>query len=178
HFIKIAQQFEPDIVHLQFPTQGYDYVNGLTAIAWNTRKRFRLPFVTTLHEFLPRSLGRFESHVHALALLSSMIVVVRPAFRVRMPWYMRALIRGDTMKLLPNASIVPQARPTDAERDALRQKLGTGARKLVAFFGFSYPHKGVELLFRIANPARHHLLLIGHLAERDAYHRELRALVQ
>ena len=42
--------------------------------------------------------------------------------------------------------------------------------RLVAYFGFVFPHKGVEDLFAITDPESDHLLLICELDESDPYH--------
>jgi glycosyltransferase involved in cell wall biosynthesis len=44
----------------------------------------------------------------------------------------------------------------------------------MSYFGFLYPHKGIDELFAIADPTRHHLVLIGSTDETDPYHRSLR----
>jgi glycosyltransferase involved in cell wall biosynthesis len=72
--------------------------------------------------------------------------------------------------------VIPVAVLSEGERNFLRQQWASKDRKIIAFFGFSYPHKGVEKLFEIADPVRHHLLLIGNLTQTDAYHVMLRGL--
>ena len=177
-FSEITRALDPDVIHIQFPTQGYDSVRGLAAIAFHSRFRCRVPVVVTLHEFLPRSLGRLERQIHALALLASKIVAVRPGYFENLSWFMKALVGRDKVRFIPNASSVPQVNLSAAERASLKRSISSGSAQLVAFFGFSYPHKGVDLLFRIADPARHHLVLIGELSPADVYHRQLLALAE
>ncbi len=49
------------------------------------------------------------------------------------------------------------------------------AEKLVVYFGFAYPAKGIEQLFQIADPAHDHLILICDLNPADPYHQEIQA---
>lgn len=164
--------FQPDAVHIQFPTQGYDALSGLVAMAAHARFRARVPVVVTMHEYIPDGL---HAGIYALAALASRIVVVRPQYHERTPALAKALVRRAKIRFIPNASAVPAISLTAAERASTRQELARDAA-IVAFFGFSYPHKGVDLLFQIADPARHHLLLIGELSSGDAYHQRLRQL--
>ena len=41
----------------------------------------------------------------------------------------------------------------------------------MSYFGFAYPHKGIEALFEVADPRRDRLVLICDLREGDPYHR-------
>ena len=167
---------KPDIVHIQFPTQGYDHWSGLAAIAALCRFRWRTPVVLTLHEPLPRTTYRSDRWVQALALIANRIVVVRPEYHASMPWVLRLFIPARKIRFISNASALPVVELGESERQAMRRGVGCDGEALIAFFGFSYEHKGVDLLFRIADPARHRLLLIGHLAADDPYHARLRAL--
>src|SRR5260370_39959271 len=57
--------------------------------------------------------------------------------------------------------------------------LGIGSRfaspavRLVAYFRFAYRPKRVELLFEIADPSQHHLVVIGDLNSKDEYHKSI-----
>ena len=177
-YSEVLRRIRPDIVHIQYPTQGYDFLNGLTAIALRTRYHNRVPVVVTLHEFLPRWPGRAGRHVYGLALVANRIVVVRPDYRARIPWYARAFIKAAKLVFIPNASVIPAVKLSVSEREAVKERVGCVSSKLVAFFGFSYPPKGVDLLFRIADPSIHHLLLIGDLSPEDSYHAHLRKLAE
>lgn len=172
-FRTAARQVTPDVVHIQFPTQGYDAADGLPAIAFHSRFRLRVPVVVTLHEFLPRTTSKANLCIHALALIANRIVVVRPGYYATVPWPLRLFTPESKLRFITNASALPRVELSGSERQALKHSLGCGAGQLVAFFGFSFNHKGVDLLFRIADPARHHLLLISDLSPKDAYHAQL-----
>jgi glycosyltransferase involved in cell wall biosynthesis len=176
HFHAAMRRLKPDVVHIQFPTQGYDAASGVAAIAFLSRFRWRVPVVATLHEFLPRITDNADRWIHALPLIANRIVVVRPEYYATVPWQLRLFIPERKIRFITIASAVPRVELSESERQAVKQGLGCGAAKLVAFFGFSYRHKGVDLLFRIADPTKHHLLLIGHLSPEDAYHAQLRNL--
>ncbi len=176
HFASVMRKVRPDVVHIQFPTQGYDNWSGLAAIAWLARFRWRVPVVVTLHEFLPRTNFGADRWIYALVLLARKLIVVRLGYHATLPRVLKILVPEKKMRFVANARAIPVVTLGEVERTTIREGVGCGAAKLVAFFGFSYPHKGVDLLFRIADPLEHHLLLIGELKPDDAYHRRLRAL--
>jgi glycosyltransferase involved in cell wall biosynthesis len=178
YFDDTIRKTTPDIVHIQFPTQGYDSWSGLGVIAFSSRFRWRVPVVATLHEFLPKTTYRADRWIHALALIANRIVVVRPNYYSTIPWPLRLLIPRRKLQLIANSTVVPAVDLSETERRSIQAELGCGSAKLVAFFGFSYPHKGVDLLFRIADPAKHHLLLIGELSPQDPYHSRLLGLAE
>lgn len=175
-FFEAMRRTDPDIVHIQFPTQGYDFLNGLAAISFISRFRLHVPVVVTLHEYLPTTFSKADCCIHAIALCANRIIVVRPDFHSKMPWPVKALISRSKVQFIPNASVVPAVALSAAERQAVRERLGCRSARLVAFFGFAFPHKGVDLLFQIADPQVHHLLLVGDFSPGDAYHAHLRQL--
>jgi glycosyltransferase involved in cell wall biosynthesis len=174
--VSAVRSLRPDLVHLQFPTQGYDSVIGPALIPCLARTILSIPAVVTLHEYMPRSL---KSQVARFPMFSCAagIVVVRPDYQSKIPTPMSWFVRENKIRFVPNASVIPRASITSAEREAVRRSLGCGSRKLVSYFGFAYPYKGVEQLFGVADPGKHHLLLICELSPDDAYHARLLKLV-
>jgi len=173
-----VRAFRPDVVHLQYPTQGYGAVTGLSVLPCAARTLLRIPVVETFHEYVPRGFSRIVGCMYAMALWASALVVVRPGYRERMPKPMGWLLGERPFRFIPNASAIPAVSLTPAERNAIRQSIGSADRQIVAHFGFVYPHKGVERLFEIADPDRHHLVLIGNLAPADPYHSRLLDLAE
>jgi len=175
-YLAVAREFRPDIVHMQFPTQGYRVVTGLVLILMLARLRLGAAVVETWHEFPPRRYLREKIAMWGLAASAQSVIYVRPDYPKYVSGTLALALGSAPLQFIPNASVIPAVRISPAERAALREELGCGDRKVVSFFGFAYPNKGVDQLFRIADPARHHLLLIGELLESDAYHQQLREL--
>lgn len=170
--LSAARAARPDLLHLQFPAQGYNEIIGPILVPCLSRTILGIPVVVTLHEYMPRNL---KSQLARFPMIwcAAEIIVVRPDYVSRIPAPTAWLVRGRKIRFVPNASVIPPANLNAEERDAVRRSLGCGSRTLVAYFGFAYPHKGVEQLFRIADPARHHLLLICELSPENAYHARL-----
>jgi glycosyltransferase involved in cell wall biosynthesis len=161
---RAARQYRPDLVHLQYPTR-----RAATWLAPLVVKRAAgLRVVQTWHE---HSIGR-----RLIGLLTTQgldgLIHVRADLRERATPRVKRLLRSIPVSYIPNGSIVPAAALSEAERAALRAEIGATA-PVVAYFGFMYSYKAVHLLFEIADPARHHLLLIGELDPADAYQRDI-----
>ena len=170
--VRTVRRWRPDIVHTQYPTQGYG-LRKLPFVLPLTLALFRFPIVQTWHEYYRQSgIVQIKGSLLNLAnaLLPGGLIVVRPNYKETMSGWYRWLIRHKQFRFIPNASVVPVAVPSDADRSAIRARFVSDSRALIAYFGFVYPAKGIERLFDIADPARHHLVLICDLVESDPYH--------
>jgi glycosyltransferase involved in cell wall biosynthesis len=165
--VKVVRQWRPDIVHVQYPTQGY----GRRLLPWllpSIMRLMHLPVVQTWHEYhLERVLRNILN-----AVLGGGLIAVRPNYRAMMPEWYRWLNRRKHFQFIPNASAIPKARLTDRERKDVRSRLGLAA-ELIVYFGFVHPAKRVELLFEIADPSRDHLVLMCDLDSNDRYHKAI-----
>ncbi|MGH8715578.1 MAG: glycosyltransferase [Burkholderiales bacterium] len=166
--LKTIKRWKPDVVHFQYPTQGYG--NGwlpgvlpLLCISLNAT------IVQTWHEYCP---ARPNENL-LLAATPGGLIAVRPGYKEKMPLWMRWLTKHKEFRYIPNASSIPAAKLSDVERLAIRERYLSSEKRLIAFFGFIYPHKQVELLFEIADPATDHIVLIGDLDMNDPYQKSL-----
>lgn len=172
--IKTIRRTSPDIVHIQHPTQGYG--NGLLPwflpmISFMMGKKV----VQTWHEGYSR---RHAPHLFLKAVIPSKIVVVRPQYgeKILHPLLQWALW-GKGILYIRNASCVPHIEMSGDKRDELKKRYLKGQKRLIVFFGFVYPHKGVELLFDIADSAIDHIVIAGEFDKKGEYLRKLMARV-
>jgi len=158
-------KWSPDIVHVQFPTQGYrsDWLPWVLPLLL---RLVRIRVVQTWHEFMPMGLRSLP-----LCFTAGAVVVVRPNYFESMAGWSRRLLANRQIVFVPSASSIPRARLTERERAELHAKLAAGQDRVVSYFGFAYPHKGMEALFEIADSKRDRLVLICELRENDPYHR-------
>ncbi|MCZ6794818.1 MAG: glycosyltransferase [Planctomycetota bacterium] len=165
------RRWRPDVVHVQYPTQGYDgALPGLLPLF--VRSALGVPVLETLHEIYR---GRLRFPVLQVAAASG-FVVVRPHFAAGVrPWF-RWLLERRPLRLVPNASVLPRVVLGEDERREVRRRHGHGDADgpLLAYFGFLYPRRGVELLFETADPSRHRLVIVGaRHPEFPEYHRRI-----
>ena len=171
--LRMVRSWKPDVLPVQHPSQGYDGPLALQLVA-AARWLLGVPVVLTLHEPVGVNL---QVPVMAAAIRSaSAVIVVRPDFRALTNRKVRWTIAGKPLRLIPNATTLPRALATPERNRAIRERFGAGARGLVAYFGYVYPGRGVHHLFRIADPGRHCLVILGgRLDEAAAYFEEVSA---
>ena len=167
--------FRPHVVHLQYPTQGYGSWWGPAVLPGIARREAHASVVQTWHEY-PQPLTAPAGWAHfAMAAAIDALIYVRPDYEQHIKGSLAGLLHSVPRYFVPNATSIPIAVLSSGERERIRAELGAQGRRLVAFFGFAYRHKGVHLLFEVADPTSDQLLLIGELRETDRYHAELLA---
>ena len=176
HFFSVYRAFRPDIVHVQFPTQGYRVATGPTLIPLLTRWLLGVSVVETWHEYPPRGWTKTAVAMWGMAIAASAVIFVRPEYPEHVDGMLARMLGKAPFAFIPNASVIPVVALTSVEQADLRNEIGCGDRQLVSYFGFAHPHKGIEQLFEIADPQRHHLLLISELSPTDPYHKRLLSL--
>jgi glycosyltransferase involved in cell wall biosynthesis len=164
-FIRVIRAWVPDIVHIQYPTQGYfhHYIPWfLPAIVYLMKGRV----VQTWHE------GYSLLHMFAFllkAVIPGKIIVVRPCYKQHMHYMLRWVLWFRRPIYIQNASSISKGEMSEQAKKALKDKYLQGQTRLVVFFGFIYPHKGVELLFDIADQALDHIVIAGELNADPCY---------
>lgn len=154
----IVRSWRPDVLHVQYPSQGYD---GALALLLGTAARWllRVPLVLTLHE--PMDWDLQAPAMAALIRSAAAVIAVRPNLRDLLHPWRGWMMAGKRLDIIPNASPLPRARPTAERIRAVRARFGAGGRALVAYFGYVYPGRGVHRLFEIADPRAHCLAIVG-----------------
>lgn len=158
---RLIAEFHPDLLHIQYPTQGY--VGRLPKYIPFLARSLGLPVVQTWHEYFVSSGAGWPNFLACNAL-----IYARPDFLQKIPsWVKLALSKIPTV-YVPNASTIPVTLLSTAQATEIKQKL-SGGKPIVCFFGFAHINKGLERLFEIADPAKHHLVLICDLKATDPY---------
>lgn len=169
-FMRVLRVWKPDIVHIQYPTQGY--AGHLPSWLPLISKLMGASVVQTWHE------AELVRYLIPRSLVSSEIIVVRPNLRALLRPFARWMLQRKTLHYIRGASSLPVARLGEEDARALRQRYLGGQQRLVVFFGFVYPHKGVHRLFDIADPERDHIVIAGNLDADTSYRVRLLASAQ
>lgn len=169
-FLRCVSGFSPDIIHFQYPTQGY---NGRLAKILPLMLRFLgFPVVQTWHE-------HFSEYglVGRLCLFGCRsLVYVRSDFIDRLSPSVKKHLDAKLTMHIPNASTIPVKTLSENQKKELKEEIA-GCKPIICFFGFAYSNKGLEQLFEIADPACHHLVLICDLSGNDLYQATILKLV-
>lgn len=161
----VVKSFRPDLVHIQYPTLGYD----------RNLMPFWLPFVIRLigirvvqtwHEPLRwRSLYWYLPAV----LMKGGLVVVEPDFSDLTAAWVRPFLALKQISFIPVGSSIPRVILEPHERTAVRSRFCGEGERLIAYFGFASPSKRIELLLDITDPVRDRLVFLCDLNENDEY---------
>lgn len=170
-FIATVRAWSPDIVHIQYPSQGYAGVLMPSLLPITARLMFKR-VVQTWHEVeTPR--GKGWKYFLLRGLFSGHVVVVRPKYEDQLPPAVRATVWLKKFLYIPNGSVIPKVALTAEEHAATRGRYLQRQRRIIVFFGFIFPHKGLELLFDIAEPNTDRIVVAGMLDEQSAYAEEI-----
>ena len=172
--ISTIRRWKPDVVHIQYPSQGFSRP-GLSSFMPLICRVMGLRVLQTWHE--PHGINqahRMKSIIYffALRLGAEGLIFVRSNYISLIPRCFNNLIKRIPDVIISNASSLPPSSLNEAERIDLRCKYLGSHRRLVIFFGFVYPSKGIELLFDIANPTSDSIVVVGSIKD-VAYMREL-----
>jgi len=170
--VRLIKKCSPDVIHIQYPNdafyKSFSY-SLIPLISFFLRKKV----ILTWHEsFSLSSLFKFL----ILAIVPSQIVVVRPNYRKLLPFY-KFLVFYKDFNFIPNASTIPEIRLSGSKKNALRKKYLLGQNRLIVYFGFIFPHKGVENLFKIANPKTDQIVIAADFDHKIDYHRNIKSLI-
>jgi glycosyltransferase involved in cell wall biosynthesis len=178
--IRAVRSWRPDLVHFQYPAQGYGrhrlpwLMAPLTALAG-------LRVCQTWHEYYRQDtwIGVKGSLLNLPnALTPGGLVVVRPGYLEGMRGWYRWLVRSKRVRFIPNGPTIPPVSLSSEERLAWKRAHGIRDKQAVVYFGFALESKGIEHLFAIADPEQHHLVLVTDLSGHDPYRVRLRALTE
>lgn len=167
--IKIIRRWSPDIVHIQYPTQGYG--DGLLPFLLPLISFFfKKKVVQTWHE------GFSRRNALELLLMSSVpsgLIFVRPRYVENLHRQLCWALWNKKKRYIPNASAIPRMQIDEKAKAAIKKKYLRKQKRLIVFFGFVYPHKGVELLFDIADPLIDQIVIAGEVDKSSNYFLEI-----
>lgn len=163
----IIKDWQPDIIHIQYPTRGY----GSSIFPYwlpLTLRTLRIPIVQTWHEpLIPR---RALLRYFLAALLPDHLVVVEPGYKSMLPGWFNWIIRRKKFYTIPVASSIPRVILTENERDAIKGQFDSIGKNLIVHFGNPKPSKGIETIFNMADPTLDRIVIIGQIDAVDLYH--------
>jgi glycosyltransferase involved in cell wall biosynthesis len=165
HILRTTLGWKPDLVHIQYPTQGYQGRFLSYQLPLLVRSS-GFPLVQTWHEYKP--VGSVT--VFANALPTRGFVVVRQDFEKNSSPFYRWIFRRKPFRFIPNAPTIPVAALPEHQRAFIRRKMAPEAERVIAYFGFVSRAKNVEALFDIADSGRDHIVLACALDPSDPYH--------
>lgn len=167
--IATLRKFRPDIVHLQYPASfGRVIIPNLLPLVC---KALGIAMVQTWHEH-----PIYSQMINALP--KDTLVVVDPAYPAAYRQPYRFLVRHKPCTFIPIGANIPRAELSPEQKKQIRIRYKSEERRLIVYFGFAIHQKGIEDLFRAADPASDRIVLICQLDPKDAYQAKILDLSQ
>lgn len=158
--LRALKEFQPDIVHLQYPASfGRVFLPNFLPLICSV---MRIPMVQTWHE-----------HPIYSQLINSIpadtLVVVEPRYPAEYRQPYRTAVRHKKSICIPIGSNMPKAVLSPLETTSIRERFNALNSRMIVYFGFAQPFKGLEHIFEAADPLSDRLVLICDLDPADAY---------
>ena len=162
---KLIKRLNPDVVHIQYPAQGY---SGRLAVRLPLLIRLLgKPCVQTWHEPIVGKAGLW------LAMGLDSLVIVKEELMTHIPKLTRKALFGKKITWIQGASLLPTIVLSDQERLKIREQYTSGDELLLAYYGFVAPLKGLEILLEIVSKTDVQLILACDFLSDDNYHKSL-----
>jgi glycosyltransferase involved in cell wall biosynthesis len=171
--IREILQWKPDLVHVQYPSQGF-FFRRLPSFLPLVCRLLGIKVIQTWHE--PHRM-RGALHFLLQTLGASGLIFVRPNYLDMIPALFCKVIKHIHKAIILNASSLPISLLDENKRLELRARYIGSNKRLVVFFGFIYRSKGIEFLFEIANPVSDSLIIAGAVKDKE-YMRQLADVAQ
>ena len=169
--VKVVRDWKPDLVHIQYPSQGF--TRRLPSLLPIISRLMGVQVVQTWHESYR---WRAWAHFLVLYVAAKGLIFVRPNYLDLLPRVFRGLVKARQWAFIPNATALPTSILVPEKKLRLRNQYLNGRKRLIVYFGFVYPNKGIERLFDIANPATDALIIAGATPD-TAYAGQLKGLI-
>lgn len=181
--VKEIKKWEPDLIHFQFPSLGYKtgllpyfLCMYLVMIKYKVIQTWheppvKSPFSRNLAEKFKRFIFSFRYLPNAI--FSGNIIEVEKNALKNLRLIYKPLIKNKKVSHIPVTSNIPVSSASEAILCETRRMFSKD-KKIITYFGFVFPHKGIDQIFEIADPKRDHVVLICSFKEYDPYHKELK----
>lgn len=162
---KYIKKTNPNIIHIQYPTQGYS--GRIPVLLPLLIRILGKPCVQTWHE-PPLGLSKV-----LLVIGLKELITVRLNFLHDLPKLMQLAVKLTSFICIPAASILPAVVQSDNERLNLRKSYAGDKEFFLAYYGFVAPLKGIETLLEVVKKINARLLMVCDLESGNEYHQSL-----
>lgn len=164
--LSILKKYNPDIVHIQYPTQGYA----------NKRMPLFLPLLVRLCG--KKCVQTWHEPTGRLGFLMTFgldaLVSVRKMLISSLPKLTRNLVARTPFFWIPGALLLPTVKLTEIQSAEIRQQYVSNGETLLVYYGFVAPLKGIESLFEVMlRMSNAKLVMVFDLQLEDSYQRSL-----
>ena len=136
--VKYVWRLSPDVVHIQYPSQGYS--DRMPKFMPLLMRMLRVPCIQTWHEPV------LDKRWWWMSLGMDALITVREELMSILPDATQHALRHKRFSWIPAASILPTVILRDDERSEIRRRYISDSEILLVYYGFVAPLKGIEVL--------------------------------
>ncbi|MCI8397457.1 MAG: glycosyltransferase [Clostridia bacterium] len=173
------KKIQPDVVNIQYPSDEY-YRRTVSVLPILIKRKIKCKVTITVHEYDYFNLNenRLKDKIRLYLNFCKLdkIITVEEKFIPR--------IKKDYSKAniayIPISSNIPRNKAKAEDLENIRKKYELEGKKVLSYFGFAVPVKGIEYLLKCVQKLDDDvkLLFINHLDENNEYHKTLLDLIK
>lgn len=175
--IKYCKENKVNILHIQYPTQGYGFKIGINILPlylkfYNLFMSKKVKVITTLHEFSQSHILRKISMIPLIMFSDKIITTNKEEKDVIMKWL--PFIKETKIEIINiGSNIMPHKETEDIKN----------SNHIITYFGFIRPDKGLDNLIRAIMLTKVYkeddfkLNILAELNYNNKYHREILKLI-
>lgn len=177
--INELKKIKPDVVNIQYPSDEY-YRRTVSILPLLIKNKIKCKVTITVHEYDYFNLNeeRIKDKIRLYLNFCKLdkVITVEEKFIPR--------IKKDYAKAniayIPISSNIPRNKATSEEITNIKRKYNLEGKKVLSYFGFAVPVKGIEYLLKCVQKLDDNvkLLFINHLDEKNEYHKTLLSLIE
>ncbi len=174
--LKEIKQIKPDAVNVQYPSNEYKSAFMLSILPLMIKIKTRCIVTATVHEYdydtfsIQRKLRLYLN----FAKLDK-IIVAEKIFIDKI----KQIVPKAEIIYIPISSNIPRSQITHKQKEELLEKYTLKDKKVISYFGFARPSKGIEYILKCIPKLTEDvkLLYIGSLDEKNEYEKSLLDLI-
>lgn len=178
--IKEIKRIKPDVVNIQYPSNEY-YRRCVSLLPPIIKDIIKCRVTITIHEYDYFNMKEKKSLRDKIRLYLNFykldrVITVEEKFIDR--------IKADYSKAdivhIPISSNIPKSDASEEELEKIKIKFGLKGKKVISYFGFAVPVKGIEYLFNCIKKLDDNtrLFFINELNPNNEYHETLLNLIE
>lgn len=175
--INKLKEINPDIVHLQYPSHGFNkriYTSILLPLAIK-RKLKNIKLVETIHEY-PEYIWRKIKMFNFKYLFFDETIFVEDIYKELFELKAKENYKNLNTNVINVGPSILKSKLNNEEKKQLKKEINLENKLIISYFGFARPSKGIENLFKalsLIDDKKINLLYIGELREDNEYEKKL-----
>ena len=174
--LRKVKEINPNVVNVQYPSDEYKSAFMMSILPLRIKMKIKCKVTATIHEYdydsysIQRKLRLYLN----FAKLDK-IITAEEEFINKIKY----IVPKADIEYIPISSNISRSNITEQKKEELLKKYDLEDKKVISYFGFARPLKGIEQLIEVIDKLEDNirLLFIGELDEKNEYQRNLINLI-